>query len=219
MDSVSDSFLFCQISSNEATEAFDFHLRFKNDEYIWPRTAVQLKAYSENGELFAIRNRASREIVGICYVTLDDGGKRWELGGLGVSEAFRSAGLGRVLIRFALARTIASNRPWFYKQAVIAHVHESNPAPRNALKNAGFEQNGQEVAPSDKAPASMKRNAAGDVVGDVFVLPQSAVAALITAIEKDFSAPLHDGKSRAVFDETNVWTLAMLLGDLKEAGT
>jgi RimJ/RimL family protein N-acetyltransferase len=187
--------------------------------YIWPRTKEQLKAYSENGELFAIRNCASREIVGICYVILDDGGKRWELGGLGVSESFRSAGLGRVLIRFALARTIASNRPWFYKQTVIAHVHESNPAPRNALKNAGFEQNGQEEAPSDEAPASMKRNAAGKVVGDVFIFPQSAVAALITALGKDFTSPLHDGKSRAVFEETSVWTLATLLGDLKEAAT
>jgi RimJ/RimL family protein N-acetyltransferase len=219
MDSASDSFLFCQISSDEATEAFDFHLIFKNDEYIWPRTAEQVKAYSENGELFAIRNSASREIVGICYVTLDEGENRWELGGLGVSETFRSAGLGRVLIRFALARTIASNRPWFYKQAIIAHVHEANPAPRNALKNAGFEQNGQEVAPPDKAPSSMKRNAANQVVGDVFVLPQSAVGSLITTLEKDFSTPLRDGKSRAVFAETSVWTLGILLGNLKEAAT
>jgi hypothetical protein len=215
MASASDSFLFCHISSKDADEAFRFHLKFSDNKYIWPRTEEQIKTYSENGELFAVRNSSSREIVGICYVTLD--GNRWELGGLGISPAHRAFGLGRVLTRFALSRTIAANKPWFYDQTVIAHVHEYNMAPRNVLREAGFEQNGQEIPPQDKVPASMKRNAANQVVGDVFVFPKTAVSQLIKGLEKDFSEPLHDGKTKAVFDENDVWTLEMLRESLEEA--
>ncbi len=214
MASASDSFLFCQIPSKDAVEAFDFHLKFTDNEYIWPRTTEQIESYAQNGELFAVRS-SSREIVGICYVTLD--GNRWELGGLGVSDDYRKYGLGSVLTRFALSRSIAASRPWTYDQTVIAHVHELNPAPRNVLKAAGFEQNGQETPPQDRVPPSMKRNAAGLVVGDVFVFPKAAVGQLIKLIKKDFSDPLRDGKSTAVFDENEIWNLQTLLDSLEEA--
>ena len=97
MASASDFFLFCHISSKDAAEAFDFHLKFADNEYIWPRTTKQIESYAQNGELFAVRN-SSGEIVGICYVTLDE--NRWELGGLGVSDDYRKYGLGSILTRF-----------------------------------------------------------------------------------------------------------------------
>ena len=218
MASASDSFLFSHLSSSEAAEAFSFHSKFPDDGYIWPRTDEQIASYAEDGELFGVRNSSSQELVGICYVTFDEEKNRWELGGLGVLDSHRRFGLGRVLTRFALSKCIAANRPWFYNQDIIAHVHEFNQAPRNVLKEVGFEQNGQETAPQE-APASMKRNAANQVVGDVFVFPKTAVRQLINALEKDFSEPLRDGEAKAAFDENDVWTLETLRKDLEEAAS
>jgi RimJ/RimL family protein N-acetyltransferase len=158
-----------------------------------------MQRYSNDGELFAVRDTGSFEIVGICYVTLDSDRNRWELGGLSVSATVQDLGLGTLLGRYALARTIAEKRPWLSKQEIIAHVHEENQDPRGLLKRVGFEQNGQEEAP-DSVPAEMKRNADGKVVGDVFVFPSSRVADLATAFASDLARPLRDGNSKAEFD-------------------
>lgn len=199
MASARGPFIFCQIPSTAAKEAFNFHMAFPTKGYIWPRTEADMERYSNDGELFAVRHKGSYEIVGICYVTLDTDRNRWELGGLSVSAIVQDLGLGTVLGRYALARTIAEKAPWLSKQEIIAHVHEENQDPRSLLKRVGFEQNGREEAP-DTAPDEMKRNAAGKVVGDVFVFPTNRVVELANAFESDLAHPLRDGNSKAEFD-------------------
>src|SRR5260370_17564182 len=110
----------------------------------------------------------SGEFVGLCYGDLDKDSPEWEIGGLTITEAVQRLGLGSVLARFALAHTIANQRPWNYGQEIIAHVHEENPKPRKLLNELGFEFVKKEELSGATAPASMKRNGAGNVVGDKF---------------------------------------------------
>jgi len=199
MTGASDPLIFCQILSTEAAEAFEFHNSLTDKKYIWLRNEGQIRQFSNDGEIFAVRHGNTRKIVSMCYVTLDGDSNRWELGGLSVAEAAQNLGLGTVLVRYALARTIAEKAPWLSNQEIIAHVHEENQDPRNVLKRVGFEQKGQEVAPAT-APIEMKRNADGKVVGDVFLFPKNGVAKLARDLETDIARPLRDGQTRVVLD-------------------
>jgi Acetyltransferase (GNAT) family len=145
--------------------------------------------------------------VGLCYATLDgDHGNEWEIGGLTVPEDLRHLHLGTFLVRFALAHTIAWNRPWHCGQEVIAHVHEENTKPRNLLNRLGFVFVEKVEIPDHIAPASMKRNESGKVAGDKCRFPPSAVATLSNWFEHDFKGTLDDGKTPASF---------VILGGLK----
>jgi ribosomal protein S18 acetylase RimI-like enzyme len=215
MTSARGPFVFRQIPSTAAKEAFAFHVAFPTKGFIWLRSEAELQRYSNDGEVFAVWHAGSAEIVGICYVTLDGDRNRWELGGLSVSSKVQDLGLGTVLARYALARTIAEKSPSLSKQEVIAHVHEDNPDPRSLLRRVGFEQNGQEEAP-EWAPIEMKRNAAGKVVGDVFIFPKYKVLELATGLAYDLGHPLRDGISQAAFD-FGVFGADNVLAALREA--
>jgi hypothetical protein len=141
---------------------------------------------------------------------------RWELGGLSISPTVQDLGLGTVLGRYALSRTIAEKRPWLSKQEIIAHVHEENPQPRGLLKRVGFEQSDRREEAPDSAPAEMKRNAAGKVVGDVFVFPSNKVVELAAGLAYDLAHPLRDGVSQAEFD-FGVFGAENVLEALREA--
>lgn len=170
-------FVFFQISSKEAADAYAFHQSSSSDEYIWPRTQQDIQQFCDDGELFGVKNVRTGKYVGLCYIHLDEGKQEWELGGLVVSDAARGLRIGSVLASIALAHTIANHRPWAYGQEVIAHVHEYNQKPRNVLQNIGFEHIGK-TPPVPNAPPSMKRNPSGEVVGDIFRFPKQKMKQL-----------------------------------------
>jgi ribosomal protein S18 acetylase RimI-like enzyme len=177
MDDASGSFIFFQVSSPYASDAFKFHQSSTSNEHIWPRTETEIEMYCETGQLFGVRT-ATGEFVGLCYVTLVDAEREWELGGLAVSQNVQRLHVGSILIRFALAHTIAYQRPWRYKQTIIANVHEDNPKPRNLMKRIGFQFVKRVEVLAEKAPTTMKRNAEGKLCGDKFEFPEKAVVQL-----------------------------------------
>lgn len=182
------SFRLAQVRSHEAEEAYSFHqASAADDSHIWPRTAAELKALAHDGCVFAAW-RASREIVALVYMKLD--GNEWELGGLAVDSSLQQNGLGTVLARFALAHTIVYEQPWQNGQEVIAHVHEANQSPRKLLARIGFEHAKPVEIPGDVAPASMKRNAAGNVVGDQFRFTQVGLRSLSRWFNVEFDGTL-----------------------------
>lgn len=200
MDSALDPFIFFQVSSKFAADAFSFHQSISSsNEHIWPRTEEQIKRYAQSGELFAVRIASTQEFIGLCYVTLDDT-NQWEVGGVTVANKVQKFHLGSVLVRFALAHTIAYQRPWHYEQKIIAHVHEDNQKPRHLLARIGFEFTKKVEVPGNVAPASMKRNAEGKVCGDEFEFPPEAVVGLQEWFERDPSGMLADRHTPAIFE-------------------
>jgi len=200
MSGASDQFTFFQVSSNIAAEAFAFHQSVSStNEHIWPRTEEEIKAYSESGELFGVRQSQTGQFVGLCYSTLDEKTNEWEVGGLTVAEKFQKFHLGSALVRFALAHTIAYYRPWKYGQRIIAHVHAENQKPRRLLERIGFEFVEKVVVPGDLAPSSMKRNEEGKLCGDKFEYPQKAIPELSEWFERE-PQTLADGTSQAIFE-------------------
>jgi RimJ/RimL family protein N-acetyltransferase len=178
MVSAPDRFIFAQIPIRDAATAFQFHLSLAlEDQYIWPRSEEQIRSFAENGELFGIRKRSTGELVGLCYMTLEESTQEFELGGLMISDSAKRLGLGSFLVNFALGQLIAYAQPWANGQEIIAHVHELNEKPRNILLRAGFQHIGKVEAPPS-APASMKRNEQGKVIGDKFLFPTIAVGQL-----------------------------------------
>jgi GNAT superfamily N-acetyltransferase len=214
MDNPPDPFVFFQVSSAFAREAFAFHQSVSSsNEHIWPRTEAEIERFSEQGELFGIRGASSGEFVGLCYATLE--GEEWEIGGLIVSKAAQDLGLGTVLVRFALAHTIAYNRPWFYGQKIIAHVHEANADPRNIIGRIGYKHICQIEVPAEKAPPSMKRNEEGKLIGHKFEFPQESLPALLRWFE-EFDGTLRDRTTPAIF-EIKSGGLGSLISALREA--
>jgi ribosomal protein S18 acetylase RimI-like enzyme len=200
MGSAPDPFIFFQVSSREAKDAFNFHQSISSsDEHIWPRNQEQIEQFCNDGELFGVRKASSGEYVGLCYVHLDKD-HEWEFGGLTVLEAARGLQLGSVLTNFALAHTIANQRPWTYGQEIIAHVHEANQKPRNLLQRVGFQRIDTVTVPRENAPASMKRNADGNIVGDKFQFPRKSLGQLATWFDKEFNGTLGDGVTKAIFE-------------------
>ncbi len=199
LTSAPDPFVFFQVSSKYAGQAYDFHQSISStNEHIWPRTEEQISEFAERGELFGVRRLSTGEFAGLCYSTLE--GVEWEIGGLTVTEKNRHLHLGTMLVRFALAHTIATSRPWHYQQQIIAHVHEDNQNPRNLLRRIGFEFLEKVTIPGDQAPASMKRDENGNLSGDKFRFPQAGVAQLSAWFDNEFAGMLADGKTPAEFE-------------------
>ena len=205
-----ESFRVAQIRSSEAGEAYCFHqASAADDSHIWPRTAEELKALANDGCLFGVW-RASREVVALVYMKLD--GNLWELGGLTVDSSVQKNGIGTVLARFALANTIVYEQPWQNGQEIIAHVHEANQSPRNLLVRLGFEHTKPVEIPGDVAPASMKRNAAGNVIGDRFRFTPDGLRSLSRWFNDEFDGTLGRTSDVVEFDLTPA-----TIEDLKEA--
>lgn len=88
---------------------------------------------------------------------------------------------------------IANERPWHYRQTVIAHIHESNNAPRNIFGSSWFVFIEKETVPEKDAPPSMKRNSEGKLVGDKFQFPRSSVPTLSKWLDEEFDGTLRNG--------------------------
>lgn len=178
-----ETFIFFQVPSTAATEAFSFHEAAANP-HIWLRTPEQIKEYADNGELFGVRRQSTGGMVALCYAVLDEHTDEWEVGGLTVAQSAQNFGIATLLMRFAVAHIIATQRPWSYGQEVITMAHEANDEPRKIFARLGFEQRDRVLAPPS-APASMKRNAAGEVWGDKFLLPHNAIHQLLASFKQD----------------------------------
>jgi RimJ/RimL family protein N-acetyltransferase len=171
---------FSKITPSEADDAFAFHRNVcDGDQHVWPRTPDQIAALAEEDLLFGVRRSDNNALAGLCYILFNEDEDVWELGGLTVPEEFRGHGAGSFLVRFALAHTLAFEDPFKNHQNIIAHVHELNEKPRGLLHRVGFRKTGSVTVPSDIAPKSMKRNAHGEVRGDVFMYGSEAVHDLV----------------------------------------
>ena len=194
MDSAPISFVFFQVPSTSADWAFSFFKTVQStDAYIWPRTEKDIERFAADGALFGIRRLDTGELVGLCYAVLNEEETEFEIGGLIVASTAQNLGLGTILTRFAVAHVIANERPWHYKREIISHIHESNDAPRNVFATSWFTFVGKEIVPEEHAPASMKRNADGKLVGDKFLFPRSAVPALSKWLDEEFDGTLRNG--------------------------
>src|SRR5690348_9515373 len=119
MSEAPECFIFSQVPTHLAGHAFAFFRAVSQDNsHIWPRTEKDFERYALDGELFGVRRQSSGEFVALCYVTLND--NEWELGGIIVAPDAKGLGIATLLARFAIAHTIAHQRPWSYGQNVIA---------------------------------------------------------------------------------------------------
>lgn len=139
------------------------------------------------------------QFVALCYVALDSNEKEFELGGLVTDPALHGLGLGTFLARFALAHTLAFQRPWNYGQTVIAHVHEANDEPRRILEHLGFGFPSKVEVPDAIAPPSMRKNEEGKLIGHKFVLQSRAANTLGTWLET-FNGKLGKTEAEAILD-------------------
>lgn len=173
------SFTFGHVSSQEAANAFAFHREIaRSNHHIWPRSLSDLQQYADDGRLFGARETESGKFVALCYVTLDQTETEFEVGGLTTDASVQDLGIGTFLTRTALAHLVAYERPWDYGQEIIAYVHEANQEPRRLLERLGFRFSESVTVPPSVAPASMKKNASGEMVGHKFVLTKAAATSL-----------------------------------------
>lgn len=171
-------FDICWVSPDECEAALSFH-RESATEYIWPRTEAQISAFAADHTLYALYDvTSSRRMIGLCYIAegdSPDGALRWEFGGVTVLKEYQKQGLAAALGRVAIGNHLFGepNSP----MPLIAHVHEFNPDPITLLtKRLGFVRTGTEIPPPDAAPASMKRNTDGQVVGHLYTFQSNELA-------------------------------------------
>lgn len=152
----------------------EFH-QSQATEFIWPRTSNELNQLADEGSLLVARandaTTQSEYIIGMCYVMEGEepeGGRRWEFGGVCVSDEFRGYGIGSALGVLAISSHYLYEPPQ-KGERLIAHVHKDNSLPWHMLKvQLGFVQVGQETPPSEVVPPGLRRNSKGEVVGDLY---------------------------------------------------
>lgn len=160
------AFLVRRVTDNRVPEVLAFH-EANGSEYLWPRDSKYLAERVDDQALFELVEAG--RLVGMCYYAWDSDKSRFEFGGVCIEGSCRGKRLGDHLANAALA-TIFVMDNGAAKFEVIAHVHEQNKSPRHMLERVGFWWDGsrQEAPPKHIAPATMKKNADGLVVGDVY---------------------------------------------------
>jgi GNAT superfamily N-acetyltransferase len=175
------------VTSRHAAAAYEFHRKIANsNDRIWPRTEAQLLAMADESSLFALWCGGS--IVALVYAHREEDAKAWEIGGLTVDPAAQKRGFGTLLVRFALAHTLAFQEPWRNGQEIVAHVHEANDEPRKLLANLGFERTSSVTIPGTSAPPSMRRDPDGNVVGDEFTFSRNGAGRLARWFQEELDA-------------------------------
>jgi ribosomal protein S18 acetylase RimI-like enzyme len=160
--------------SEDVTDVHAFHIS-QATEFIWPRTHNELDQLADKGSLLVARANdvtlQNEYIVGMCYVMKGEepeGERRWEFGGICVSNEFRGYGIGSTLGILAISSHYLYEPPQ-KAERLIAHVHHNNSLPRNMLEaQLGFILVGQEAPPLEVVPLGLQRNANGKVVGDLY---------------------------------------------------
>lgn len=161
--------------SEDVAVVSEFHNSQAN-EFIWPRTSDELRELTDEGSLFVVYAddtiKRTKYIIGMCYLKEDEEpegkGRRWEFGGVFISDEFRGYGIGTALGVIAISSHFLYEPP-LKRERLIAHVHEDNTLPRNMLeKQLGFVFVNQEIPPSNEVPEGLRRNSKGEVVGDLY---------------------------------------------------
>jgi len=198
-----DSFVFAQVPSTAAEDAFEFHRNFASkDSHIHPRIEIEIAEFARSGHLFGVRRKSTNEFVGLCYVVQDSAESDWQLGGLTVTV--QKQGIGELLVRFALAHTIVYGvllQEGKWVQKIMAYVRDDNNAPRRLLTSRGFEHSGTEVFSYEDAPAWMERDRErGNIVFDDFTFTLDGLRQLATWFSEGFDGTLHPGGAKAQID-------------------
>jgi RimJ/RimL family protein N-acetyltransferase len=203
MTAVPNSFVFAQVPSTAAENAFEFHRNFASkDSHIHPRIESEIVEFAQSGHLFGVRRKNTNEFVALCYVVQDSAESDWQLGG--VTVTVQKQGIGQLLVRFALAHTIVygvllQEGKWVHK--IFASVRTDNHAPRRLLTSLGFEHSGTDVYSYEDAPAWMERNRKrGNIVFDVFTFTLDGLRQLATWFDERFDGTLHPGGAEAQID-------------------
>ena len=215
---------FANIPEFAADQAFAFHEKVtETNGHVWPRTKAEICHFCADGALFGVRRKSDDALVALCYVALDEKADAWEVGGLTVEKAEQNLGLGTLLVKMAIAFTVALEPPEYRGRKVIAHVHEANHEPRKLLEKLGFCLTGKVEIPPEVAPAKMKRNAAGKIAGDTFEFSFGGLKAIHRWLSQDFDGSLGKGKAEAHLNfgpgftqEVVAETLEQIIADYKE---
>lgn len=161
---------------------------------IWPRDEAEFGRMVENNLLFGVQIETG-QIVALCYAILYEDRRELEIGGLAVRDGLGRMGIASTLVEFALAHAFAFNQPWASGQEIVAFVHDENNGPRKLIKDLGFQFLCKVRLP---APASMKRDADGNVSGDKFKFTVEGLHRLNAWLQA-FSGTLANGK-KATFN-------------------
>src|SRR3712207_1337080 len=203
MAALPNSFIFAQVPSTAAENAFEFHRNFASkDSHIHPRLESEIIEFAQSGHLFGVRRENTNEFVGLCYVVQVSAESDWQLGGLTVT--IQKLGIGELLVRFALAHTIVYGvlvQEGKWVQKIIACVRKDNNAPRRLLTSLGFEHSGTDVDSYADAPAWMERNRErGNIVFDEFAFTLDGLRQLAAWFSEGFDGTLHPSGAKAQID-------------------
>jgi hypothetical protein len=203
MAALPNSFLFAQVPSTAAEDAFEFHQAFASkDPHIHPRIVSEIEQFAQSGHLFGVRRKNTNEFVGLCYVVQASAESNWQLGGLTVT--IQKEGIGELLVRFALAHTIVYGvllQEGKWVQKIMAYVRNDNYAPRRLLRSLGFGHSGTDVISHENAPAWMERNRElGNIVFDEYTFTLDGVRKLATWFSERYDGTLHPSGAVAQMD-------------------
>ncbi|HYQ85209.1 MAG TPA: hypothetical protein VEP28_14540 [Rubrobacter sp.] len=203
MTALPRSFVFAQVPSTAAEDAFEFHRNYASkDSHIHPRIATEIAEFAQSGHLFGVRRKDTNEFVGLCYVVQDSAESNWQLGGLTVT--IQKEGIGEFLVRFALAHTIVYGillREGKWVQKIMAYVRNDNNAPRRLLTSLGFENSGTDVFSYEDAPAWMERGyERGNIVFDEFTFTLDGLRQLATWFSERFDGTLYPSGAEVQID-------------------
>jgi RimJ/RimL family protein N-acetyltransferase len=203
MSALPRSFVFAQVPSTAAEDAFEFHRNFASkDSHLHPRIETEISEFARSGHLFGVRRKDTNEFVGLCYLVQDSAESNWQLGGLTVT--IQKEGIGEFLVRFALAHTIVygvllQEGKWVHK--IMAYVRNDNNAPRRLLTSLGFENSGTDVFSYKDAPAWMERGyERGNIVFDEFTFTLDGLRQLATWFSEKFDGTLYPSGAEAKID-------------------
>src|SRR5215218_2610156 len=116
MAALPNSFVFAQVPSTAAENAFEFHRNFASkDLHIHPRIESEIVEFAQSGHLFGVRRKNTNEFVGLYYVAQNSAESDWQLGG--VTVTVQKQGIGQLLVRFALAHTIVLCTGFYCRKA------------------------------------------------------------------------------------------------------
>ena len=203
MTALPRSFVFAQVPSTAAEDAFEFHRNYASkDSHIHPRIETEMAEFAQSGHLFGVRRKDTNEFVGLCYVVQDSAESDWQLGGLTVT--IQKEGIGEFLVRFALAHTIVYGillQEGKWVQKIMAYVRNDNNAPRRLLRSLGFENSGTDVFSYEDAPAWMERGyERGNIVFDEFTFTLDGLRQLATWFSERFDGTLYPSGAEAQID-------------------
>jgi hypothetical protein len=203
MAAMPSSFVFAQVPSTAAENAFEFHRNFASkDPHVHPRIESEIAKFAQSGHLFGVLRKNTNEFVGLCYVVQDSAENDWQLGGLTVT--IQKQGIGELLVRFALAHTLVYGvllQEGKWVQKIIAYVRNDNNAPRRLLTSLGFEHSATDVFSDEEAPAWMERNRErGNIIFDEYMFTLDGLRQLATWFSERFDGTLHPSGAEAQID-------------------